>query len=222
MSIRKDFKTIRTARYFLSDEPSVHHKQLCFVLHGYGQAPAYFIKKFEKLKRNDILFVAPEGLHRFYLQGNAGRVGSSWMTREDRLNDIADYCHLLDQVADEVLKHQSFEKVAILGFSQGVATACRWANATSINFDALVSWAGAFPPDLNFATALDNLKPKALHLLCGNEDEYISEKRLEEHLTFLSEKGLQPFVHRFEGGHDIYPKPLKELLEVVFPIPPSP
>ena len=64
--------------------------------------PQYFIKKFEQLKRPEILFVAPEGLHRFYLKGNAGRVGSSWMTKEDRLNDIDDYNRMLDQVAKEI------------------------------------------------------------------------------------------------------------------------
>lgn len=217
MSVRRDFEIKRTARYFLSDEPSAHHRYLCFVLHGYGQAPQYFLKKFEKLGRKDILFVAPEGLHRFYLKGSAGRVGSSWMTKEDRLHDIADYCRLLDQVADTVLAQQTFERIAILGFSQGVATACRWANATEMDYDALVSWAGAFPPDLNFETALANLKPKALHILCGDQDEYISEDRLAEHLKFLAEKKLHPELHRFEGGHDIYEAPLKDLMQALFP-----
>lgn len=222
MSIRKDFEIKRTARYFLSDEPSLHHKYLCFVLHGYGQAPQYFLKKFERIGRKDILFVAPEGLHRFYLQGSAGRVGSSWMTKEDRLNDIADYCRLLDQVAREVLQEQSFERTAILGFSQGVATACRWANATEMEYEALVSWAGAFPPDLNFEAALENLKPKALHLLCGDQDEFISEDRLAEHLKFLADKELHPVTHRFEGGHDIYEAPLKDLMQDLFPTPLNP
>lgn len=218
MSLRRDIKIQRTARYFLSDEPSLHHKYLCFVLHGYGQLPEFFLRRFMGLKRQDILFVAPEGLHRHYLQGSKGRVGASWMTKEDRFNDIADYCQLLNQVAQEVLAEGSFDKTAILGFSQGVATACRWANNTDLDFQTLINWAGAFPPDLDFKSALENFKPKNLYMLCGDEDEFISEERLKEHMDFLFSQGFRPNLIRFKGGHDIEPKTLSKLLEEVFPI----
>lgn len=218
MSYRIDFKIERTARYYLSDEPSSLHRYLCFVLHGYGQHPEYFLKKFEALGRKDILFVAPEGLHRFYLKGSSGRVGSSWMTKEDRLNDISDYNKMLEQVALQVLSQSpvSFERVAIFGFSQGVATACRWANYTQHKYDALINWAGAFPPDLDFEAAHQNLKPKALFMACGDEDQYISEERLAEHLSFLKEQSLKPKLLRFKGAHDIYSEPLSKLLKEVF------
>lgn len=222
MSIAKSIVIQRSARYFLSSEPSALQTKLCFVLHGYGQLPQYFIRKFQALNRSDILFVAPEGLHRFYLQGNAGRVGASWMTKEERLEDIADYNRMLDQIAEELLSQNDYQKIAILGFSQGVATACRWANNTRHKFDSLISWAGAFPPDLDFKAALANLKPRELHLLCGNEDEFISEERLKEHLNFLAEKGIQPQLQRFEGGHDIYKAPLEELMNRLFPTHPNP
>lgn len=219
MSLRRDFKIERTARYYLSSEPSSLQRYLCFVLHGYGQHPEYFLKKFEALNRTDILFIAPEGLHRFYLQGSSGRVGSSWMTKEDRLNDIADYTKMLDQIAEEVLESSGFkpQKTVILGFSQGVATACRWANSTKQKYDALVNWAGAFPPDLDFETAHQNLKPKALYLACGDTDKYISEERLQEHLRFLKAQSLEPNLIRFKGGHDIYPAPLEDLFRGLFP-----
>ncbi len=222
MSISKSFKIERTARYFLSDEPSVFRPNLCFVLHGYGQLPQYFLRKFERLDRNDILFVAPEGLHRFYLEANAGRVGSSWMTKEDRLNDIEDYCKMLDQVATALKADQEFERIAILGFSQGVATACRWANTTQMPYDSLIAWSGAFPPDLNFQQAMENLVPKDMHILCGDEDEFIDETRLQEHLSFLEGKGIKPKLTRFKGGHDINPDDLRSLMEEVFPILPNP
>lgn len=218
MSIRRDIKIQRTARYFLSDEPSSNLPYLCFVLHGYGQLPQFFLKKFQALERKDILFVAPEGLHRYYLEGSSGRVGASWMTKEDRLNDIDDYCALLNQVAMEVCTDAGFKKVAILGFSQGVATACRWANNTDLDFETLINWAGAFPPDLNFEAALANLKPKELYMVCGDNDEFISEERLEEHLLFLNAQGIDPQLIRFKGGHDIYKDPLNKLLKEVFPI----
>lgn len=217
MSIRKNIEIKRTARYYLSNEPSSAKPYLCFVLHGYGQLPQFFLRKFEALERRDILFVAPEGLHRYYLKGSAGRVGASWMTKEDRLTDIADYCQLLDQVAAEVLEGQNFEKLVILGFSQGVATACRWVNNTDLHFDSLINWAGAFPPDLNFEQALENFKPKELIMACGTNDEFISEERLQEHLHFLDQKGLEPSLVRFEGEHDIPLPALTKVLAQVFP-----
>ncbi|MCR9152848.1 MAG: alpha/beta hydrolase [Bacteroidetes bacterium] len=222
MTTLKTISIKRTARYYLSDEPSSLHKNLCFVLHGYGQLPEYFIKKFAALNRSDILFVAPEGLHRFYLNGSKGRVGASWMTKENRLQDISDYNQMLEQIAMEIGKDRSFEKIAIFGFSQGVATACRWANFTAVKFEALISWAGAFPPDLNFEQALDKLQPKELYILCGDEDEFISEAALQEHLDFLNSKGLSPKLHRFKGQHDLYAKPLETLFDELFPIPPGP
>ena len=67
-----------------------------YVLHGYGQLARYFIKKFTKLPAKGIHVTAPEGLHRFYLEGSSGRVGASWMTKEDRETDIANYIQVLN------------------------------------------------------------------------------------------------------------------------------
>lgn len=217
MSIRKDFQFLRRARYYLSDEPSPSMPYLCFVLHGYGQLPQFFLKKFSQLARKDILFVAPEGLHRFYLNGSKGRVGSSWMTKEDRLIDIQDYCALLDQVAQEVLQNQSFQKTALLGFSQGVATACRWISKTQVPIDELIAWSGAFPPDLNFEEAVQAMAPKSIHMLLGDDDEYAKPSRLEEQRVYLADKGLKVQTRLFKGGHTIYRDDLEQLLAEVFP-----
>ena len=35
--------------------------------------------------------IAPQGLHKFYLEGTSGRVGASWMTKENREDDIKNY-----------------------------------------------------------------------------------------------------------------------------------
>jgi predicted esterase len=217
LSIRKDFYYKRKARYYLSDEPSSSQQYLCFVLHGYGQLPEYFLKKFAQLDRRDILFVAPEGLHRFYLKGSNGRVGSSWMTKEDRLNDIDDYCALLDQVAEELWEERDYQKVALLGFSQGVATASRWMSRTSQSIDELILWSGAFPPDLSFEDAVKAIGPKPLHLILGDQDEYAKAERLEEQKQHLAENGIIAETQLFKGGHTILKEVLVPLMDKVFP-----
>jgi predicted esterase len=66
---------------------------------------------------------------------------------------------------------------------------------------------------------LENFEPKDLVLLCGDSDKYINEEKLQEHLSFLQEKGLQPRLKRFLGGHNIYPAPLEALISETFPNP---
>jgi hypothetical protein len=76
------------ARYHKLGEVNASTKQIWWVLHGYGQLSQFFIQKFEVLAKQNICVIAPEGLSKFYLSGNSGRVGASWMTRENRQMDI--------------------------------------------------------------------------------------------------------------------------------------
>ena len=110
-------KVARTARYFQLGEVGKTIKQVWFVCHGYGQLAGYFLKHFESLANGERLIVAPEGLSRFYLNGFNGRIGASWMTREDRLNDIKDYVIFLDAVYQQIFEQvdRSSVKVSVFG-----------------------------------------------------------------------------------------------------------
>ncbi len=200
----------KTARYYLSGPLSHNYKHVCFVLHGYGQLVPYFIRHFEELEMKDVLFIAPEGLHRFYLNGSKGRVGTSWMTKEDRLSDIADYCRYLDQLYEHFIEQISSAKsVGLFAFSQGVATACRWITASEHKFDYLVNYAGAFPPDLDHKSAIAKMRNIPVHMLVGNADEYISLEKFAEHISDLETRGFVVKQETFEGEHKLY-KPVLE------------
>lgn len=136
----------RTARYFTLGEMNEHTKRVWFVLHGYGQLAEYFIRKFETIQNHGTLIVAPEALSRFYQDHESGRVGASWMTREDRLSEIDDYVAYLESVQREIFKDFSSQNIhiTILGFSQGTATACRWVNQSELKCDRLILWGGYF------------------------------------------------------------------------------
>ena len=99
--------------------------KLIYVLHGYGQLAQFFIQKFTPLQKLGYTIVAPEGLHRFYLEGTSGRVGASWMTKVNRELDILNYIQFLDSL-HETYKQKDWKSITVLGFSQGVATAFRW------------------------------------------------------------------------------------------------
>ena len=107
----------KTYRYqVLNDNPQA--KTVLYVLHGYGQLVKFFIQKFKNLNQ-EILIVAPEGMHRFYKKGNSGRVGASWMTKEARETDISDNMIYLNALDIEVARKYPITKRILLGFSQG-------------------------------------------------------------------------------------------------------
>src|SRR5437773_9979565 len=115
----------RTARYFTLGERSAAVAEVWFACHGYGQLGARFLEKLRVLDDGTRYLVAPEGLSRFYLSESPSerRVGASWMTREDRLAEIADYVQYLDAVDQRVFGVLDRSRVTghALWVSQGAA-----------------------------------------------------------------------------------------------------
>lgn len=123
----KSIKTLRTARYYQLGELNAETSRIWIVVHGYGQLASYFIQHFKPFVDANTCVIAPEGLSRFYLDGKWDRVGATWMTKEDRLNEIEDYVRFLDSVLDSALVDVvKTPEIVLLGFSQGTATVWRW------------------------------------------------------------------------------------------------
>lgn len=196
----------RTARYFQLGGLSAATRHVWVVCHGYGQLAEYFIRHFAHLTEADptLVVVAPEGLSRFYLQGTGGRVGATWMTREDRLTEIDDYVAYLNQLTDALLPLASpAVRVTVLGFSQGAATVSRWLAHAHFRPARLVLWAGAFPPDMALPVATELLRPLPVTLVCGTEDEFVQEEDLRTQQEQLRQLGVAADVVRFEGRHTL-------------------
>lgn len=192
------------ARYFQEGPLSKGTKKLIFVLHGHGQLAQFFIKRFSSLATDDTCIIAPEGLNRYYIQGFSGRVGSTWMTKEDRLTDISNYISFLNQVYNQIKDHISEDvSISILGFSQGAATASRWAANAPFDFHKLILWAGLFPPDINFDDATVKFKDKSIIYVYGTKDVYITEERLMEMGELSRKLNVNPTVIKFPGPHEI-------------------
>jgi len=192
----------RTARVFRIGPPLEATSKVLYALHGYGQLPQFFLRKFEPLAAAGWTVITPEGLHRFYTEGTSGRVGASWMTREDRDADIADYLAYLDQVADAFPTRPGSRRV-LLGFSQGVATATRWAAASGGPFEQLILWAGVFPPDVDLGPDANRLRDMPLACVLGDADPFFGVGLLEETDARLQAAGLTASTYRFSGGHAI-------------------
>lgn len=179
--------------------------KVLIVLHGYGQLVQYFIRKFDTLY-NDYLIVAPEGPHRFYLNGFSGRVGASWMTKEKRLWDIADNQAYIQQVVDT---YGVGKEITILGFSQGGATATRFVDNTETAIHRLVIWAATYPDDVSIdpTSKWQNIKR---HFVLGNEDPFFTTETALQALEKYQSLNFE--CHQFEGKHDIDCKVLTEIL----------
>lgn len=205
-------KVTRTARYFTLGEISEQLKEVWFVCHGQAQLANYFLKGFEQLKNEQRLFVAPEALSRFYTDQMAGRVGAIWMTSEDRLSEIDDYVSYLNQVGKEVLcqiKHDV--KVHVLGFSQGVATVCRWVASNQIHVDQLTLWAGNIPPELDFNQLKNVFDKIKINLVVGNQDEFAAWIKVEKEAEKLATHSIAYKLYTFEGGHKLNSEVLQEI-----------
>ncbi len=197
------FQITKTVRIATHGHPELARIGI-LALHGYGQLAPYFIRKFQQLDPNKFFVAAPEGPHRFYTAGTSGRVGASWMTKEDRLSDIADNMAYLNQVYATYFSGFAFEKLVVLGFSQGAATAARWIEQRSQKVDAFIQWAGVFPPDLNLQVNSGKFNALQHFYVVGNQDPYYRDSEyLEQQKQWLNQQQLNPEFVSFHGVHTI-------------------
>jgi len=192
----------RTARFLTAGPPAATADAVWFALHGYGQLARRFARLIRPLATNHRLLVVPEALSRFYLDGPKGKVGASWMTREDRASEIGDYVSQLDAVLAAVEVHAELPTV-LLGFSQGVATACRWAIAGNVRPYRLILWAGSLPPDLPWPTAAKRLHHTQVTFVNGKRDPNVSRADVLKQRDLLRARNVESDERWFDGGHEI-------------------
>lgn len=202
-------KISKTARYFTYGNPETA-THIWIVLHGYSQLPYYFIRKFHALDPERNFVVAPEGFHRFYREGTKGRVGASWMTKEARLDDIADNMAYLDLLAETVLKGRHFEQRILLGFSQGGATASRWHHYGRFHAHHFILWACVFADDIALDDDAVGMYQSNNYFVIGDDDIYFKGK-IDAVKTQLLNAPFPIHIKEFKGPHDIDKPTLLEI-----------
>lgn len=176
--------------------------------HGYGELVPYFIKKFTSLSNNHFV-VAPEGLHRFYLNGFSGRVGANWMTKEDRMLDIDTNNKYLTQV----YKTYPFQEKTFIafGFSQGTETLSRWLVSQNLAPKAIILWGNALPEDIS-PTCTTLWKQSKIYFVVGNKDSFITPERLTLKKAIFEQHQLTYELIEYDGEHKIYPAVLNNIV----------
>jgi len=200
------FKHSKSYRYEVLNA-SAKAKTVLYVLHGYGQLAKFFVRKFKSLP-DDIMVVAPEGMHRFYVKESSGRVGASWMTKEARETDIADNISWLNELDRQISEQHSIQKRILLGFSQGGATAARWQAVGSPSFDEMILWACVFPPDIDNNKKVEGIQNP--FFVIGTEDELYDNEAQEKLIEHYNELGFTTM--QYIGKHDIKNETLMEII----------
>jgi len=194
----------KTAHYSVLGQANDKVRYLWIVCHGYGQLASQIIHKFSSVYTAEHLFIAPEGLSRFYWDQTKGIVGSSWMTKKDRLDEIADYCNFIQNLHDKHIPYCHPDvKVIAFGFSQGVATVFRWMMEKKPMLKSLIMWAGMTPEDLDYRSQHEYLSKIDFYSIHGTQDRFLTKERINFQKNLEQEQGLDIKHFQFEGKHVI-------------------
>lgn len=213
-AVEHHVEVTRAARYWTLGSVEAAD-EVWFVLHGYRQLARRFLSRFESVTEPGRLIVAPEALSRFYVSSEPRRhgpesvVGASWMTREDRVNEIRDYVAYLDRLAEELLTSRSV--VTVLGFSQGGAAAARWVSMGRVSAATLVLWGSFLPHDQDWERASELFSQTELVLARGDSDPALTVELAERERTELERAGVRYRTVRYTGGHEIDAETLRAL-----------
>jgi predicted esterase len=202
----------RTARYYTLGGLNSKTKDIWILLHGHRDLAGKFILKFNELAENGSFLIAPEGMMRFYMKGDYGDIGASWMTKEDRESDIKDYVGYLDKLFLDVVEPGAKVnklKINALGFSQGAATLSRWLSLGKAKVDKAVFWTGAVAHDVDFSKA-ENLKQTEIHQVFATNDKYYDMKFPAQQEAIMVKAGINAKSHIFNGGHEVNFQLMKE------------
>ncbi|GAB5520109.1 MAG: esterase [Rhodothermales bacterium] len=214
MSTEHHLTIQRQVRYRVLGTPGLHIREVWFVLHGYGMLAEFFIRHFRGLDDGTRLVVAPEAFNRFYLKPG-GRVGATWMTKEDRERDIEDQLAYLDALHAHIMSVLGEVRVMALGFSQGATAACRWALLGQSHLDRLVCWAGTLPHDLKLTDYADQLNRLGLVYVLGDKDEYLTPERLARTERRLAHARVDYTLLPYAGAHRVLPAVLDQVVTLI-------
>jgi predicted esterase len=212
MKREHSFTTTRTAHYYTLGYPGPGTRYYWLACHGYGHLAGDFINDFNSVADDETLIVAPEALNKFYWNGFGGPPVAAWMTSHQRLDEIEDYVNYLHNLHKSMLSQLPAKtKIILFGFSQGVATVCRFIARCNPDFHELVLWAGQLPQELDASAFGRLMNHRPVHVALGNADPFATQESIAEQTDFMKKAGLNIQKLDFEGKHFIPATAIQEL-----------
>ena len=210
-SIEKQVTYDTTNSYSTLNKLTSKTKNIWICCHGLGYLSRYFIQYFKSLDADENYIIAPQAQAKYYQSSNFKHVGASWLTKEDTALEMQNVITYLDTVFAEEVKGKD-KNLILLGYSQGVSIITRWMASRQLPAKALFLHSGSIPPELK-AEQFEYLAPETpIHLLYGDQDQYITEEKLagqKEIATTLFGERLQ--MHAFKGKHEVKPQLIADI-----------
>jgi predicted esterase len=210
-------RTPRTARFYLLGDITAATQELWVACHGYAQLARYFARPFAGIVSAERVVVVPEALNRYYFESAPGvhgphaRVAATWMTREHREHEIADYIEYLDNLVQHVAGDVAPDvRITAFGFSQGCATVSRWAARGRTRVHRVILWGSGLPPELEPSPAL--FRGAELVVAVGDADQHVSDAGIARQEARLRDGGMPYRLVRYAGGHRVEAQALAVLL----------
>ena len=196
-------KVQKTARvYTYGDIYGV--KEVWILFHGYGQNIHDFFEPFKNYAKNNA-FIVPEGLSKFYQKGFNGKVGASWMTKEDRAFEIQDALKYFETI----IEHFQLENktINIFGFSQGGPMAARWVNKFDLKYGKVIFWSTYLSnEELNLSSKIRMLNVRSFF---SKTDQFVNADRFDKY--FAEHPFLDPT--EYKGDHFFSQNNLAQLFD---------
>ena len=203
MTIEKKVIYTSSNTYSVLNDLTEKTKNVWIVFHGLGYLSKYFINYFSKLNSEENFIIAPQAPSKYYQGKSFKHVGSSWLTRENTIEETKNVLAYVDKVFETEVKTTP-KNLIVLGYSQGVSIATRWVASRKINCNHLILHSGGIPTELDPKDFSFLKQQTKVTYLYGNKDQYINEARkTEETLKGTNLFGKRLDIQVFDGVHEV-------------------
>lgn len=210
MSDTKQVSYQTTNTYSTLNKLTPDTQNIWIVCHGIGFLSKYFITYFQHLDSKKNYIIAPQAPSKYYQTQAYKYVGASWLTKENRELETENVLNYLDAVLNAENLPTS-KNIILMGFSQGVSVVTRWIAQRQLNCHHLVLHSGSIPTEFN-TESFKHLPSLKTSVIYGNEDEYLTQEKLEAQLEYArSIFPNPPKVIEFDGKHVVDKKSLAKI-----------
>ncbi|MBI1317931.1 MAG: alpha/beta fold hydrolase [Candidatus Hydrogenedens sp.] len=175
-------------------------------LHGWGMNCESFLRRLGPLADAGCAVAALQAPNQFYLDMASKKVGFHWLTVYEKEQSIRDIQTYIENVLDDLAGRLAYDpaRVYVLGFSQGVSIAWRFAVRTARPIAGLVACCADLPPDV--AERLPETTPFPALLTHAVDDAVIPRAKLDEAVAVLQAIHWPHDMFTYEGGHEVVPE----------------
>ena len=203
----------RSLDYALALPESSEGAPLVIGLHGWGQSCRSFLRKLQPLTDAGFAVAVPQAPHQFYVSMDPKKVGFSWLTMYERDRSVSEFTDDMARLIEDVKSRYGVDtsRVFIIGFSQGVSMAHRFAVSGKADVAAIAACAADLPPDVEEQLPAPYKYP--VLIVHAHEDPIIPWEKGDAAAKAITLAGHPVDVHRFEGGHTLPPEVMRHIGE---------